>query len=79
MLEPIELRILECLEDESRAMRAGEIAPLIDATFQLVGRRTSKLNEQGLIDKTKIGTGYSTSKISERARATYFPKEQSGN
>jgi len=72
MLEPIELRILECMEDESRPMRAGEIAPLIDATFQLVGRRTSKLNDQGLVEKRKDVTGHSISSITERARATYF-------
>lgn len=77
MLEPIELRILECLEDESRPMRAGEIAPLIDATFQLVGRRTSKLSDQGLIEKKKDLTGRSLSKMTERARATYFSDSQS--
>lgn len=76
MLEPIELRILECLEDESRSMRAGEIAPLIDATHQLVGRRTSKLNEQGLVAKTKNIAGQSISAISDRARATYFSDVQ---
>lgn len=77
MLEPIELRILECLEDESRPMRAGEIAPLIDATFQLVGRRTSKLSDQGLIEKKKDLAGHSMSKMTDRARATYFSHAQS--
>lgn len=74
MLEPIELKILECLEDEDRPMRAGEIAPLIDATFQLIGRRTSKLNEQGLIDKRKDPGGRSVSTLADRARQTYFAK-----
>lgn len=72
MLEPIELKILECLEDEDRPMRAGEIAPLIDTTFQLVGKRTSKLNEQGLIEKRKDFNGHSVSTMTERAKATYF-------
>ncbi len=72
MLEPIELRILECLEDENRPMRAGEIAPLIDATHQLVGRRTSKLNDQGLVEKRKDVTGHSISSMTDRARNTYF-------
>jgi energy-coupling factor transporter ATP-binding protein EcfA2 len=76
MLEPIELRILECLEDENRPMRAGEIAPLIDATHQLVGRRTGKLNDQGLVEKKKDKTGYSTSSMTERARHTYFHDDQ---
>jgi hypothetical protein len=74
MLEPIELKILECLEDEDRPMRAGEIAPLIDATFQLIGRRTSKLNEQGLIDKRKDFSGRSVSTLADRARETYFSR-----
>lgn len=72
MLEPIELRILECLKDENRPMRAGEIAPLIDATHQLVGRRTSKLNDQGLVEKKKDMTGHSISSMTERARHIYF-------
>jgi hypothetical protein len=74
MLEPIELKILECLDDEDRPMRAGEIAPLIDATFQLIGRRTSKLSEQGLVEKRKDLSGRSISKLSDRARDTYFLK-----
>ena len=77
MLEPIELRILECLEHEKRPMRAGEIAPLIDATHQLVGRRTSKLNDQGLIDKKKKdSTGHSISQLTEMARTRYFSDTQ---
>lgn len=76
MLEPIELRILECLKDENRPMRAGEIAPLIDATHQLVGRRTSKLNDQGLVEKKKDMTGHSISSMTERARHIYFYDEQ---
>jgi DNA-binding MarR family transcriptional regulator len=75
MLEPIELKILECLEDEGRPMRAGEIAPLIDATFQLIGRRTSKLNEQGLIDKRRDASNRAVSSLTERAKETYFPVE----
>lgn len=72
MLEPIELKILECLDSENRSMRAGEIAPLIDATFQLVGKRTSKLSEQGLVEKKKGLAGHSESTMTDRARITYF-------
>lgn len=74
MLEPIELKILECLDDEDRPMRAGEIAPLIDATFQLIGRRTSKLSEQGLVEKREDLSGRSISKLADRAKNTYFSK-----
>lgn len=72
MLEPIELKILECLEDEGRPMRAGEIAPLIDSTFQLVGRRTSKMNDQGLVEKKRDANGRHVSSVSDRARQAYF-------
>jgi DNA-binding MarR family transcriptional regulator len=72
MLEPIELKILECLEDEQRPMRAGEMALLLDATHQLVGRRTSKLNDQGLVEKRKGEARHSLSSITTRAREKYF-------
>jgi hypothetical protein len=52
-------------------MRAGEIAALIDATYQLVGHRTSKLHELGLVHKTaKEGVNRST--ITDKARQRYF-------
>lgn len=76
MLEPVELKILECLEYEDRPMRAGEIAPLIDTTFQLVGRRTGKLNEQGLIDKKKDSNNHSVSTLTDMAKLTYFSERQ---
>lgn len=74
MLDPIELRILECLEDNGASMRAGEIAALIDATHQLVGRRTKKLNDQGLLEKRKTAANYSINTITERASNLYFRK-----
>ena len=52
MLEKIELEILNILKGENRPMRAKEISALLDVTYQLVGKRTAKLKEQGLIEKT---------------------------
>lgn len=75
MLEPVELSILEVLNDESRAMRAGEIGRLIDATHQMVGRRTSKLRDLGLVDKQPSDDGPMRSQLSEKARALYFRPE----
>ncbi|MBG6174971.1 hypothetical protein IWQ55_002796 [Labrenzia sp. EL_208] len=54
LLEPVELEILNTLNDEERRMAAGEISTLIDVTYQLVGRRTAKLQEKGLVNKTRI-------------------------
>jgi hypothetical protein len=71
MLPPVELEILESLNEEGVPMRAGEIATLVDATYQLVGHRTSKLHEMGLVHKTsKEGVNRST--ITDKARQRYF-------
>ncbi|WP_279486582.1 hypothetical protein [Aeromonas veronii] len=76
MLEPIEIEIVSTLNDEQRRMRAGEIAALIDTTHQLVGRRTSKLQELGLIEKDRDDSdGKMKSEITERCRSTYFDDE----
>jgi DNA-binding transcriptional ArsR family regulator len=73
MLEPIELEIVSVLNEEQRRMRAGEISALIDTTHQLVGRRTSKLQDMGLISKDRDeDDGRMKSKITERCEATYF-------
>ncbi|WP_313643009.1 hypothetical protein [Stenotrophomonas sp.] len=78
MLPPVELGILETLNEEGAPMRAGEIAALIDSTHQLVGHRTSKLHEMGLVKKLSI-EGANRSVITEKARARYFdgPAERS--
>jgi Mn-dependent DtxR family transcriptional regulator len=71
MLPPVELEILESLNEEGVPMRAGEIATLVDVTYQLVGHRTSKLHEMGLVHKTsKEGVNRST--ITDKARQRYF-------
>lgn len=72
MLDPVELEIITTLKDEERAMRAGEIAVLIDVTHQLVGRRTSKLKEMGLVEKTSDEQGRMQSSITTRCIKTYF-------
>ena len=73
MLEPIELEIVTTLRDENREMKAGEISALIDTTHQMVGKRTSKLQELGLIDKQKSDSdGKTRSNITVRCIETYF-------
>jgi hypothetical protein len=71
MLPPVELDILQSLNDEGVPMRAGEIAPLVDATYQLVGHRTSKLHQMGLVRKTQ-SDGVPRSAITDKARQRYF-------
>jgi len=71
MLDLVELQILESLHDEQVPMRAGEISTLIDTTYQLIGKRTEKLRDMGLVDKDRPD-GITRSKITERAEAIYF-------
>ena len=70
MLEPVELGILNVLHDENRGMRAGEISSLLDVTHQLVGWRTAKLQERGLVRK-KNEDGITRSRLTEKAEM-YF-------
>jgi len=48
-------------------MRAGEISSLIDVTYQLVGKRTSQLQEASLVDKDNL-TGIVRNRITEAAQ-----------
>lgn len=72
MLEPIELEIITTLNEEQRDMRAGEISALIDTTHQMVGRRTSKLKDMGLVEKEQDDDGKMRSRLTVRCEATYF-------
>lgn len=72
MLDPIELEILSVLNTEKRLMRAGEISDLIDSTHQMVGRRTSKLQDLGLVEKQRDYQDKTVSKITIRAENLYF-------
>lgn len=73
MLDPIELDILSILHDEDSKMRAGEISLLMDVTYQLVGRRTSKLQDMGLVKKARSESdNHMRNSIDPRAENTYF-------
>ncbi|WP_417707976.1 hypothetical protein [Rheinheimera aquimaris] len=73
MLDPVELDIVTTLNGEQRRMRAGEISALIDTTHQMVGRRTSKLQEMGLINKERdVDDGKMRSELTDRCEETYF-------
>ena len=74
-LEEVELDILEVLNSENREMRAGEVSALIDASHQLVGRRTAKLKENDLVEK-ESKNNVTLNKITSRARQIYFSINQ---
>lgn len=71
MLPAVELDILETLHQEGRAMKASEISVLIDATYQLVGKRTGKLQQMGLVKKADV-EGATKSSIATKAQSLYF-------
>lgn len=73
MLGDVELQILQVLYNENRPMRAAEISAMIDKSHQLIGRRTSKLSEQGYVDKSEKKTGIKLNVITERAKSIFFP------
>ncbi|BAQ74027.1 regulatory protein MarR [Pseudomonas sp. Os17] len=78
MLEPVEIEIITVLKDEGHKMPAGEIAALLDVTHQLVGRRTGKLQEMGLVDKViDEKDGRRKSSLTDRCERTYFEMEKS--
>lgn len=72
MLDPVELDIVTTLREENKKMRAGEISALIDTTHQMVGKRTSKLQDLGLINKDRDEEGRMRSEITEKCETTYF-------
>jgi DNA-binding MarR family transcriptional regulator len=73
MLDPVDLDIVSTLNDEHRRMRAGEISARIDTAHQMVGKRTSKLEDMGLIDKEREqAVGRMRTRITERCEAICF-------
>lgn len=71
MLESVELAILEILMLEDRFMRANDISSFIDQNYQLIGKRTGKLRDLGLVEKKTINN-ISMSKITITAKELYF-------
>lgn len=71
MLEEVEIEILEVLNQEDRRMRAKDISSFMDVTYQLIGKRTAKLQESGLVEKEQEGT-YVRNSITQKARDVYF-------
>ena len=71
MLEEVELEILQVLNHEDKPMRANQISILIDRSYQLVGRRTSKLRDMGYVEKTQEANARYNS-ITELAKEIYF-------
>jgi hypothetical protein len=73
MLDPVDLEILSILQSENRKMSSGEIAALIGSNHQLVGKRTTKLEDMRLVNKLNdLEDRKRKSQITQRALDTYF-------
>lgn len=71
MLAEVEIEILEILSQEGSRMRAKEISSFMDVTYQLIGKRTAKLQESGLVEKEHEGSIVRSS-ITQKAKDVYF-------
>ena len=71
MLEEVEIEILEVLNQEGIKMRAKDISSFMDVTYQLIGKRTAKLQESGLVEKEQEGSIVRSS-ITKKACDVYF-------
>ena len=71
MLGKVELEILEILMLENRPMRASEISAFIDQNYQLIGKRTEKLRDLRLVDKTPVNN-ITLNTITDTAKELYF-------
>jgi DNA-binding MarR family transcriptional regulator len=78
LLPATELGILQILNAETRALRAGDIAGELDVSYQLVGRRAKNLDEQSLVVREFVG-GRREFSLTETAKLIYFESRDAAN
>lgn len=78
LLPDTELRILQTLASDDRAMLAGEIAGELDVSPQLVGWRGKRLAERDLITRKMI-RGRRQLEATDLARNIYFSNRDAGD
>ena len=77
MFDQVELQILNTLNTEAKPMRSGEVSVLIDVTYQLVGKRTSQLQDMCFVIKRRSNDdGRIRSKITDQAKGIYFDSRE---
>lgn len=78
LLPKIELGILQTLHTEGDPQRPAYIAEELDCSYQLVGKRAVRLEERGLVTRTKNDGNNRFIKITDLAEVTYFSGDKSG-
>lgn len=73
LLPPIELSILYEINKTEKPLKAKEIAEELDCSYQLIGKRAKKLNEEKeLIFRIKVEGNKVVYKLTEKAKDDYF-------
>jgi hypothetical protein len=75
LLPSTELGILQTLNSESKPLFAGDIAGELDVSYQLVGKRAKRLDEQDLLDREMV-RGRREYKLSTAAKRIYFDQQE---
>ncbi len=73
LLPETEMGILKTLHDEDRPQFAKDVAMELDCSYQLVGKRASKLHERELIIRKKNKHDRTEYQISGLGKNSYFP------
>ena len=77
LLPATELGILQTLHSEEKPQRPSDIAAELDCSYQLVGRRSVRLEERGLVKRLKDENNNRIIEITDIAEASYFAGNES--
>jgi len=75
LLPATELAILQTLSTETQPLFAGDIAGELDVSYQLVGKRAKRLDEESLVERDMV-RGRREFRLSESAKRIYFDDRQ---
>lgn len=77
LLPKTELGILQTLHSESDPQRPSDIAAELDCSYQLIGKRSVRLEERGLVKRTRDESNNRIIEITDIAEASYFSDPES--
>lgn len=72
LLPKTELGILQALHSEKEPKRPAFVAAELDCSYQLVGKRSVKLEERGLVKRLRDDQDHRTIEITDLAESSYF-------
>jgi len=79
LLPKTELGILQTLHSESEPQRPSDIAAELDCSYQLIGKRSVRLEERGLVTRARDANNNRIIEITDAAEASYFSDTQSNS